>query len=131
MSKIQRLRRRKPVELNLAFQRGFPVIADPVRFSAEAVFNYGLTDWWKLGLKANLDESANADFWSRRSVSKTHLIAELRNAGAKQTSAIMCAETLWWRCHRRIITDYLINAGKSGGDHAHDGDASAALRTWA
>ncbi|WP_434605968.1 DUF488 domain-containing protein [Pseudomonas sp. D2-30] len=22
--------------------------------------------------------------------------------------AIMCAEALWWRCHRRIITDYLL-----------------------
>jgi uncharacterized protein (DUF488 family) len=25
--------------------------------------------------------------------------------------AIMCAEALWWRCHRRIITDYLLAAG--------------------
>ena len=25
--------------------------------------------------------------------------------------AIMCAEALWWRCHRRIITDYLRAAG--------------------
>jgi len=25
--------------------------------------------------------------------------------------AIMCSETLWWRCHRRIISDYLIVAG--------------------
>jgi uncharacterized protein (DUF488 family) len=25
----------------------------------------------------------------------------------------MCAETLWWRCHRRIITDYLLAAGDS------------------
>ena len=24
----------------------------------------------------------------------------------------MCAESLWWRCHRRIITDYLIAAGE-------------------
>ena len=23
----------------------------------------------------------------------------------------MCAESLWWRCHRRIISDYLIAAG--------------------
>ena len=22
----------------------------------------------------------------------------------------MCAEAVWWRCHRRIITDYLIAA---------------------
>jgi len=24
----------------------------------------------------------------------------------------MCAEAVWWRCHRRIITDYLIAAGE-------------------
>jgi uncharacterized protein (DUF488 family) len=24
----------------------------------------------------------------------------------------MCAETVWWRCHRRIITDYLLAAGE-------------------
>jgi len=51
----------KEVELNLAFQRGFPVNAERVRSSAELVFNYGLTEWWKLGLKANLDEPADED----------------------------------------------------------------------
>jgi uncharacterized protein (DUF488 family) len=25
----------------------------------------------------------------------------------------MCAEAVWWRCHRRIIADYLIAAGES------------------
>ncbi len=25
----------------------------------------------------------------------------------------MCAEAVWWRCHRRIITDYLIVAGET------------------
>ncbi|HUY68599.1 MAG TPA: DUF488 domain-containing protein [Alphaproteobacteria bacterium] len=25
--------------------------------------------------------------------------------------AIMCAEALWWQCHRRIIADYLLAAG--------------------
>jgi|SRR5665213_506211 len=25
--------------------------------------------------------------------------------------AIMCAEAVWWRCHRRIITDYLLAEG--------------------
>jgi uncharacterized protein (DUF488 family) len=24
----------------------------------------------------------------------------------------MCAEAVWWRCHRRIITDYLLAAGE-------------------
>ena len=25
----------------------------------------------------------------------------------------MCAEAVWWRCHRRIITDYLLAAGEA------------------
>lgn len=29
-----------------------------------------------------------------------------------QRSAIMCAEELWWRCHRRIVADYLLLGGR-------------------
>lgn len=28
-----------------------------------------------------------------------------------QNCAIMCSESLWWRCHRRIISDYLLVRG--------------------
>ncbi len=35
----------------------------------------------------------------------------LRDAGALQRCAVMCAEAVWWRCHRRIIADYLLAAG--------------------
>jgi len=38
-------------------------------------------------------------------------LAELRQLGNERRCAILCAETLWWRCHRRIITDYLIASG--------------------
>ena len=27
--------------------------------------------------------------------------------------AIMCAESVWWRCHRRIVADYLLARGRS------------------
>jgi uncharacterized protein (DUF488 family) len=37
----------------------------------------------------------------------------LRKFGNHEACAIMCAETLWWRCHRRIIADYLIAAGEA------------------
>jgi uncharacterized protein (DUF488 family) len=40
-------------------------------------------------------------------------LTELRTLGHKRRSAIMCAEAVWWRCHRRISTDYLICAGDS------------------
>lgn len=29
-----------------------------------------------------------------------------------QRTAIMCAEALWWRCHRRIVADYLLHEGR-------------------
>ena len=38
---------------------------------------------------------------------------ELRKLGHAKRCAIMCAETLWWRCHRRIISDYLLAAGEA------------------
>src|SRR4051812_32472338 len=38
-----------------------------------------------------------------------HLIA----LGHEQCCAIMCAEAVWWRCHRRIIADYLVAAGET------------------
>ena len=27
-------------------------------------------------------------------------------------TAVMCSEAVWWRCHRRIIADYALNAGR-------------------
>jgi uncharacterized protein (DUF488 family) len=35
-------------------------------------------------------------------------LEELRELGRSQTCAMMCAEAVWWRCHRRIIVDYLV-----------------------
>lgn len=33
--------------------------------------------------------------------------ARLRDIAAASPTAIMCAERLWWRCHRRLIADRL------------------------
>ncbi|MCZ8547986.1 DUF488 domain-containing protein [Mesorhizobium qingshengii] len=33
--------------------------------------------------------------------------------GRQRRCAIMCSEALWWRCHRRIVADYLISRGES------------------
>ncbi len=38
-------------------------------------------------------------------------LEELIFQGRERTCAIMCAEVLWWRCHRRIIADYLLEDG--------------------
>jgi uncharacterized protein (DUF488 family) len=36
---------------------------------------------------------------------------ELRALSRDNCCAIMCAEAVWWRCHRRIIADYLLAQG--------------------
>jgi len=36
---------------------------------------------------------------------------ELESLASRQCCAIMCSEAVWWRCHRRIITDYLLTDG--------------------
>jgi uncharacterized protein (DUF488 family) len=38
-------------------------------------------------------------------------LEELRELARDDRCAVMCAEAVWWRCHRRIITDYLLAAG--------------------
>ncbi|MBZ0231862.1 MAG: DUF488 domain-containing protein [Deltaproteobacteria bacterium] len=35
-------------------------------------------------------------------------LASLLARAATETCAIMCAEALWWRCHRRIVADYAL-----------------------
>src|ERR1700737_2605652 len=38
-------------------------------------------------------------------------LEELRDLADAQVCAIMCAEAVWWRCHRRIVSDYLLAGG--------------------
>lgn len=38
---------------------------------------------------------------------------ELLEISSSRRCAIMCAEAVWWRCHRRIIADYLLSRGRS------------------
>ncbi|OQM74988.1 DUF488 family protein [Manganibacter manganicus] len=40
---------------------------------------------------------------------------ELLELGQHQRLTLMCSESVWWRCHRRIITDHLLL-----NDHAVD-----------
>jgi uncharacterized protein (DUF488 family) len=39
-------------------------------------------------------------------------LMRLIEIGSQTRCAIMCAEAVWWRCHRRIITDYLLARGE-------------------
>ena len=37
-------------------------------------------------------------------------IDEVLAEAANQTTAVMCSESVWWRCHRRIIADFAVLA---------------------
>ena len=37
---------------------------------------------------------------------------QLLHLAAEKRTAIMCSEAVWWRCHRRIIADYLMLRGR-------------------
>jgi uncharacterized protein (DUF488 family) len=74
------------------------------------------------GHKAQVPEQVNG-FWQNRSfhnyadyaMSEDFRagLAALREIGHRTPCAVMCAEAVWWRCHRRIIADYLIAAGET------------------
>jgi uncharacterized protein (DUF488 family) len=76
------------------------------------------------GLRArthNVSANVNA-FWENQSFRNyadyalsppfRHGLARLLALGQERRCAIMCAEAVWWRCHRRIIADYLIAEGE-------------------
>lgn len=43
----------------------------------------------------------------------TAALDELLALASNRRCAIMCAEAVWWRCHRRIISDYLLERGRA------------------
>jgi uncharacterized protein (DUF488 family) len=38
-----------------------------------------------------------------------HLVEQ----GRQRRCVVMCSEAVWWRCHRRIVADYLIAGGET------------------
>lgn len=51
---------------------------------------------------------------------------ELVRLAEEKTTAIMCAEAVPWRCHRRLITDALLARGVSVADILNPGEARPA-----
>lgn len=49
-------------------------------------------------------------------------VAGLLDLAAARPVAVMCAESVWWRCHRRLLADHLVLVRGSDVDHLmHDG----------
>jgi uncharacterized protein (DUF488 family) len=50
-------------------------------------------------------------------------VAKLLEIAGNRRTAIMCAERLYWQCHRRLVSDYLLAAGVSVEHIFPNGDA--------
>lgn len=40
-------------------------------------------------------------------------LSQLIELGRAHRCAVMCSEAVWWRCHRRIVADYLLAKGET------------------
>jgi uncharacterized protein (DUF488 family) len=82
--------------------------------------------WRKGGFRGYADHMAGAEFAAG--------IEALQALAWRRPTAMMCAEGLWWRCHRRLVSDALTVAGwevlhiaPNGGATTHELTHFAAL----
>lgn len=61
------------------------------------------TAWQNASFRAYADHMESQEFKEG--------IEELLELASRETTAIMCAEALWWRCHRSLIADFLKASG--------------------
>jgi hypothetical protein len=74
------------------------------RRAAEKGVTTGANAGWELAAFRNYaDYAGTAPF--REGLRK------LLDMASRETCAIMCAEAVWWRCHRRIVTDHVLAHG--------------------
>jgi uncharacterized protein (DUF488 family) len=72
--------------------------------------------WRERAFQGYADHMASAEF--QRALTELDATARVRS------TAIMCAEAVWWRCHRRLIADALVVRGWRV-EHLGIGDARA------
>jgi uncharacterized protein (DUF488 family) len=61
------------------------------------------TAWQNAGFRGYADHMETEEFKQG--------LQELLELSKKASTVIMCAEAVWWRCHRSLISDYLKAAG--------------------
>jgi uncharacterized protein (DUF488 family) len=106
---------RKNAQYNIG---SFPIALSEYQIGYEHIPALG----GRRGRKRDVPTDLNA-FWSNQSFHNyadyamaqefQSGLARLREVGHTRTCVIMCAEAVWWRCHRRIIADYLMAAGET------------------
>jgi uncharacterized protein (DUF488 family) len=53
-------------------------------------------------------------------------VADLVDVAGREPTAVMCSESVWWRCHRRLLADYLtLVCGVEVAHLMHDGRVTA------
>jgi len=57
------------------------------------------TVWKNASFRAYADHMESEEFRSG--------VEELLEVAVRERTAVMCAEAVWWRCHRSLIADYL------------------------
>jgi uncharacterized protein (DUF488 family) len=74
--------------------------------------------WRVSGFRGYADHMASAEFAAG--------LEALEARASRETTAMMCAEAVWWRCHRRLISDALVaqrwevvHVGSSGRTTTH------------
>src|SRR5690606_37388460 len=59
--------------------------------------------WRNAAFQGYADHLASAEF--------AEGLALALELAARRRTALMCAEAVWWRCHRRLISDLLVHRG--------------------
>ena len=89
-----------------AFQIGYEHVAELGGLRGKQAPGPSLNAFWANQSFRNYADYALTDGFRRG-------LDRLLELGAERRCAIMCAEAVWWRCHRRIIADYLLAGGKA------------------
>jgi uncharacterized protein (DUF488 family) len=73
--------------------------------------------WENAAFRGYADHMATASFAAG--------LAELEALAAAEPTAVMCAEALWWQCHRRLVADALLARGWAVDHIGPDGRVAA------
>jgi uncharacterized protein (DUF488 family) len=93
----------------------------PEELAQSGIAHLRIAELGGLRKKSDVPDDVNA-FWTNSSFHNyaNYALSEefrtgferLLDVAATERTAIMCAESVWWRCHRRIVADYLLCAGR-------------------
>lgn len=92
------------------------------RRSRQSGIDEGVNAFWRVQSFHNYADYALGDEFAAA-------FDELVRLGREQRLALMCAEAVWWRCHRRIIADYLLLNGHAVDHLMAPGQIDPALPT--